>query len=218
MRPIGWVEFKEKYDKKSESAKNEPMQLKALFGWYEMEFQRIIYRRFKYLYSTRWSDHTNPQAFKTQLESLSGEERQHVIDDEERIKKEGEQYPNIGVIIPDHRIRRIQHLLSDLVELLDEVSTMKFNRPVRRCGMEIDNSVLARGNPLGLQVGGRVPCDCHFPDCNPKRQDFEHRQLAVPQGRMGRSKSWQVLQPARQPTTRADNFTLSRHTTEKQTV
>jgi hypothetical protein len=47
-------------------------------------------------------------------------------------------------VVPDH------HLPSDLVELLDEVLMLKFQRPVRRCTMQAENRIVANGNPLGL--------------------------------------------------------------------
>lgn len=174
MRTIGWVEFQRNYAMKEPGSDNsDSLELKKIFGPYEIEFQRIIYRRFKHLYSTRWKAHDNPQEPKRQEESPIDEELiKERIEEENLIQKEREANPDAGMIIPDHRIRRLQHLLRDLVELLDEVSTMKFHRPIRRCGM------LAGDKMLACDVEVRVPCDCRSADCNPNQQDFEHRQLA----------------------------------------
>jgi hypothetical protein len=37
------------------------------------------------------------------------------------------------VMVPDQRMRRMQHLLAELVELIDKVSGMNFNRKAFRC-------------------------------------------------------------------------------------
>jgi hypothetical protein len=205
MRTIGWVEFQQNYVMKGSGPKNnDSMELKKLFGPYEDEFQRIIYRRFKHLYSTMWKDEDNPQ----DLERLQGspideEILERLIGEEDLIKHEQQADPNIGMVIPDHRVRRLQHLLSDLVELLDEVSTMQFNRPVRRCKMLANNG------------GVRVPCDCHSVDCNPKQVDFEHRQLTVSRGWKRRSRKVNLFHRARQTPVRPGNSDFRRKTTEK---
>jgi hypothetical protein len=49
-----WVEFQENYP--ARSSKN----LKSIFEKYEDELQRIVYRRVKYLYSTKWKGRDNP--------------------------------------------------------------------------------------------------------------------------------------------------------------
>jgi len=217
MRTIGWVEFQQKYARKGSGRESSDLStLKELFGPYEVEFQRIIYRRFKHLYSTRWKDHDNPQTFKRLQESLADEEiLKGLMDEDDCIKNEQQADPNIGIVIPDHRVRRIQHLLSDLVELLDEVSTMKFNRPVRRCKMLIDNKVMASGNTLGLEVRGRAPCDCHSVDCNPKQEDFKHRQLTVSRGWKGRSRRGNLFQPATQTPAQLDESNFRRKITDE---
>jgi hypothetical protein len=180
MRTIGWVEFRTKYAKAPASKDDTDVSpgLKDLFKWYEDDFQRIVYRRFKRLYSTKWAGEENPQDFAKMRESLTDAGRIALEKEEDDIRTEQSQDPNIGIIVPDHRIRRIQHLLSDLVELLDQVSTLKFQRPVRRCGMQTENHDVTSGNPLGLELGRRIPCDCHYVACNPDKGDFEHRQLA----------------------------------------
>ncbi|KAJ4992106.1 hypothetical protein SVAN01_02427 [Stagonosporopsis vannaccii] len=171
LRTIGWIEFQKKYDK----------GLSELFQEYEDDLQRIIYRRFKRLYSDKWDPQANPQAFEIMKENAGDdvETRNKYIQEEDRIKEQQKRYPNISVIVPDHRVRRLQHLLSDLVELLDTVSTMKLNRPVRRCLMPAEHNVSPHNNPLGLEMGGCVPCDCSSLSCNPKQEDFKHRQLPM---------------------------------------
>jgi hypothetical protein len=107
-----------------------------------------------------------------------GDEKIKKLEKEEAsIKSEREEYPNISVIVPDHRVRRLQHLLSDLVEVLDAFTAMKLNRPVRRCKMLVENNVFPSSNPLGLVTKDRIPCDCSYFDCNPDQEDFPHRQL-----------------------------------------
>ncbi|KAK5088082.1 hypothetical protein LTS08_004858 [Lithohypha guttulata] len=173
MRAIGYVEFQQNYEiKEPGSSKGDSLELKKIFGYYETEFQRVIYRRFKHLYSTRWKGQENPQGIEKQQESPVDEEVINRLIEEERLIKEEQEINGTRMMIPDHRIRRLQHLLSDLVELLDEVSKMKFNRPSRRCEMLVGN------NMLGREVEARIPCDCHSVKCNPEQQDFEHRQLA----------------------------------------
>lgn len=168
MQTIGWNDFQKAYASES-TGDSELPNLKETFEWYENEFQRVVYRRFKQLYTTKWTNDTNPQ----QPEHISGIEVDKITNDrfleeEKVIEKERKGNPNARLVIPDHRIRRLQHLLSDLVIALDEVSRMKFNRPVRRCEM------------VGLDSTDRIPCDCNAVKCNPKQQDFEHRQLQDP--------------------------------------
>ncbi|KAK3385236.1 hypothetical protein B0H63DRAFT_510110 [Podospora didyma] len=72
-------------DGKGEDSK----ELKKVFGWYEEEFQQIIYRRFKYLYLTEWEGHENPQGYEKMKASLGkdDEEARKKLDKEEgRIK------------------------------------------------------------------------------------------------------------------------------------
>jgi hypothetical protein len=167
MRTIGWVEFQKKYYKASGSEDDSELpSLGDVFERYEHHFQRIVYRRFKRLYATKYSGHDNPQAFADEEE-------------EEEIKKEQCDEPRIGtgVVVPDHRVRRLQHLLSDLVELLDQVSTLELHRPVRRCKMWTENNTVSSRNPLKLQTEERIPCDCSKLRCNPNQTDFRWRQL-----------------------------------------
>jgi hypothetical protein len=153
MRAIGWVEFQKKYN-------DGPTPLKYIFEKYENHFQGIIYRRFKRLYSTKWADQQNPQGYNREEEDLITEER--------------EKDPNIGIVVPDHRIRRLQHLLRDLVDLLDEVSMLDFQRPVRRCTMLAENYVVSEENPLGLVTKKMIPCDCTHRDCVSSRTSKTH--------------------------------------------
>ncbi|KAK4182878.1 hypothetical protein QBC35DRAFT_545578 [Podospora australis] len=95
--------------------------------------------------------------------------------EDRKIKQEGDHSPAVVVVIPDHRARRLQHLLSDLVVLLDEVSGMKFNRPMRRCEMVVTKQVLASGTSDTYMY--RIPCDCFDEHCNWKQKDFQRRQL-----------------------------------------
>lgn len=67
----------------------------------------------------------------------------------------------------------------DLVEALDAFTTMKLHRPVRKCTMRAESRIpLGQSNPLDLTTGDRVPCDCSSLECNPKQEDFPHRQLS----------------------------------------
>jgi len=160
MKPIDRVDFQKKYAPRGPDNPESP-ELSEIFGLYETEFQRIIYRRFKHLYSTRWTMQVNPQ--ELELETPSRGDRATIdgyLEEERVIEKEFRDKPNARLVIPDHRIRRLQHLLSDLVVLLDEASRMKFNRPTRRHG-----------------ASDSVPCDCHSIHCNPEQKDFQHRQL-----------------------------------------
>lgn len=191
LRTIGWVEFQKKYAPVSEPGNADSPELYKLFEWYEDEFQRIVYRRFKSLYTDKWPTRTNPQAFETLRKKLvdasdDGEKMRKLEKEEESIRSEREEYPNISVIVPDHRVRRLQHLLSDLVEVLDSFTAMKLNRPVRRCKMLVENSVFTSNNPLGLVTQDCIPCDCSYLSCNPDQEDFPHRQL--PATKKGKSR------------------------------
>jgi hypothetical protein len=212
LRTMLWTEFQKHYAIKEPGAeKDDSMELKKVFEWYEDEFQRIIYRRFKYLYSTVWKDHDNPQGYKKKKQSLDDEEARKKLDSEEdQIKQEKQEDPAIEVVVPDHRARRLQHLLSDLVTLLDEESSMKFNRPVRRCNMVVDKRVLARGTSETYTY--RIPCDCHSTKCNPKQEDFVHRDLPISKTK-GLSKRGTFSFPQSQ-TLEADESNLSRKTTK----
>ncbi|KAJ8110511.1 hypothetical protein OPT61_g6667 [Boeremia exigua] len=179
LETIGWLEFQKKHTPDSEPGAAKSAVYKV-FEWYEDEFQRIVYRRYKYLYANKWPTRTNPQSYEKVLESLeTEEEREKLKKEEELIRGEQLKYPHISVIVPDHRVRRLQHLLSDLVEVLDAFTTMKLNRPVRRCKMEAECDVSPSNNPLELVVENRIPCDCSSLECNPSQLDFEHRQLPV---------------------------------------
>lgn len=163
MQTIPWIDFQKMYAPKEDGSQSE---LKKTFDWYETEFQRVVYRRFKHLYSTKWTNDVNPQqAVQGEVDVIGRTTNEEFLEEERLITKEAKGNPNARLVIPDHRIRRLQHLLSDLVITLDEVSRMKFNRPIRRCGM------------LATDSSDRVPCDCRDIECNPKQQDFEHRQL-----------------------------------------
>jgi hypothetical protein len=187
LRTIGWVEFQKKYAPVSKPGNADSPELYKLFEWYEDEFQRIIYRRFRFLYTNEWPTKKNPQAFETLRKKLEDEDDEEKIKklekEEESIKSEREEYPNISVIVPDHRVRRLQHLLSDLVEVLDAFTAMKLNRPVRRCEMLVENNVFPSSNPLGLVTKDRIPCDCSQLDCNPDQEDFLDRQLPAKKGK-----------------------------------
>lgn len=181
MRTIGWVEFQRNYEtnkSRSSDDKTKSLELKKIFRWYEIEFQRVIFRRFQHLYSTKWKAQDNPQKVEN-LQDIFAEEDilQKLVEEDQLVQNERELNPNAGVMIPDHRIRRLQHLLSDLVELLDKVSAMKFNRPIRRCSMLVRNNTPSKGNFLDREVDVRIDCDCRSLDCNPPQKDFEHRQL-----------------------------------------
>lgn len=167
MRSIGWVEFQEKYPKKDPRDKDSKgVNLRETFGKYESQIQRIIYRRFKSLYATKWTTDENPQGYDKLVAASKDEEYiEKLKHEEELIERDHEINPDYPVVVPDHRIRRLQHLLSSLIELLDEVSTMRFKRPVDRCAMQL------RDSPE------RVPCDCNSPACNPEKQNFAHRRL-----------------------------------------
>lgn len=219
LRIIGWVEFQKKYAPASESELADSPELHKLFEWYEHEFERIVYRRFRSLYTNNWPERTNPQAYETLRASIDSEELQNKLEretlketlddekerrelekkglrenlkyekkrnklqqEEESIRKEQQQYPQFSVIVPDHRVRRLQHLLMDLVEVLDTFTTMKLNRPVRRCTMLAENRVSPeKGNPLRLVTDLLIPCDCSSFECNPKQEDFLDRQLPAKQ-------------------------------------
>jgi hypothetical protein len=213
LRTMQWREFKRNYAIKEPGAgKSESLELKRVFEWYEDELQRVIFRRFKYLYSAttettfagkaesegkpKWKPQDNPQSVEASLGhfkrkrdrgELTDKEYEEACEkvrqEEKEIAKELQEDPTgpAVVVIPDHRVRRLQHLLSDLVKLLDEVSDMKFNRPVRRCRMEVDRRVLSSKTANDWTAKGvsplRIPCDCHHTMCNTKPVDFDHRDL-----------------------------------------
>lgn len=194
LRTLGWIEFHKRFAEDSKSKDGESVLLKKAMWWYEREFQRIIFRRFMHLYSTKpgWNPQDNPQSLEKMQEGLlpsrttgiaanhtNPKEMERVTKEYEQIKKEQLIDPQCGIVVPDHRVRRLQHLLCDLVGLLGQVSTMDFNRPVRRCGMLIDRQVVASGNPLGLVTGPRVPCDCFDINCNPGQEDFLERYFTL---------------------------------------
>jgi hypothetical protein len=216
LRTMQWIEFQRNYavkepGTKEPGTKKDSMELKKLFEKYEIEFQRIIYRRFKYLYSTEWKLHKNPQGLEKMKESLKDDEeaRKRLDDEEVQIKNEKQEDPNIVVVIPDHRVRRLQHLLIDLIKLLDEESNMKFNRPVRRCKMVVDKRVLAHGTSEAFNY--RILCDCHFEDCNPKKVDFDHRDLS--EKVLPKEETFSYPQPQ---TLEPDESNLRRKATEKE--
>jgi hypothetical protein len=196
LRTMGWVEFQQNYDiKESKTKDDKSKELKKIFDWYEVEFQRIIFRRFKYLYSTTpgWRPEENPQSSKrtTEESHIGDHEAMNKIDEEVKIGRERQRDPNnIVVVVPDHRVRRLQHLLSDLVSVLDEVSSMKFNLPKRTCDMMVKKDALAFGTTDRSEY--RVPCDCSLPECNPEKKDFTHRALTS--GRRGLSRTGTSLQ------------------------
>jgi hypothetical protein len=173
LRIISWIEFQKKYEQASEAGDKKSPQLCNLFEWYEDEFQRIIYRRFRSLYEHKWSGVDNRPDFEKKLNEGSGNNLQA---EKEMIEAEQLKYPNI-IIVPDHRVRRLQHLLSDLVVVLDSFTTMKLNRPVRRCNMSVEYNISASKNPLGLVTSHRVRCDCSDRKCNPENEDFDHRNF-----------------------------------------
>lgn len=74
LRVIGWTEFQRKYKPAFESKHGDSPRLHKLFEWYEDEFQRIIYRRFRSLYSSKWSTEPNPQAYKTKRDYIVNQE------------------------------------------------------------------------------------------------------------------------------------------------
>ncbi|KAK1835031.1 hypothetical protein QBC39DRAFT_276138, partial [Podospora conica] len=179
LRAMQWREFKDNYALKDPgNDKDSSMELSKVFGWYEEQLQQIIYRRFKYLYSAE------TEALPTWKHY--DEACKIIQEDEKQIMRERDEDPAKAtlVVVTDHRIRRIQHLLVDLVKLLDEVSNMKFNRPVRRCRMEVDRRAIGHKTAVvyGATVPGqttfRIPCDCNdYDGCNKDRVDFEHRAL-----------------------------------------
>lgn len=188
LRTMRWVEFQKDYA--------EGKGLEKVFKHYENEFQSIIYRRFKYLYSTNegWKRQGNPQDRREEEEK-------------EIVKERADDPTNIVVVIPDHRARRLQHLLSDLVGLLDEESGMRFNRPVRRCGMVVSRKALAYGSADIFEKDPertdhyRIPCDCQDPDsgCNKTLKDFKHRQLKDTSGKGFARRETSYWEPRNQP-------------------
>ncbi|KAK4169879.1 hypothetical protein QBC43DRAFT_352113 [Cladorrhinum sp. PSN259] len=187
LQTMGWLDFRRNYPvKKAEDKESKSMELQKIFFRYEKGFQRIVYRRFKYLYQTKWLNSANPQGPERMKEGLLQEvysKRLDIDEEEKQIEAERQGNPDIVVVIPDHRVRRLQHLLSDLVRLLDEESRMKFNRPVRRCKMVVDKRVLAPNTSKEFEY--KIPCDCYDRKlCNPEQKDFEHRDLTIKSGLM----------------------------------
>jgi hypothetical protein len=162
LRPVSWTEFRKNYASKNSGNPESPEWFR-LFSRSGTHMDRIIYRRFKSLYTERWLPDDNPQKLWKEEEELIQEE-QNIC-------------PGITVVIPDHRVRRLQHLLSDLVKVLDSFTAMKLNRPVKRCEMSVKHRVDPKNNPLGLVNKKRIPCDCNDIDCNPSQEDFPHRKL-----------------------------------------
>jgi hypothetical protein len=218
LRVIGWTEFQKKYKPASGVKSGDSPGLHKIFEWYEDDLQRIIYRRFRSLYTNKWPTEPNPQAYKTKRayiinledykktelerkrlqearghddvkrvdrmtlqESIECEQKLRRIDEEEEsIATEQQQYPQVNVIVPDHRVRRLQHLLMDLVKALDAFTGVKLKRPQRKCTMRTENRVpFGPSNPLDLVYGYRIPCDCSSLDCNPKQEDFPDRQFST---------------------------------------
>lgn len=207
LRTMGWVEFQKNYAAKATADKaDKSKELKKVFGWYEDELQSIIYHRFRYLYSTTWEGSDNPQGYEKMRDIITSEKELEVLEKYERdVQKEKQRNPGIITVIPDHRIRRIQHLLVDLTILLDKESGMEFNRPVRRCHMDVGEAVLSHDTVLlahkdratALDEGTavlayktpvqpqetrepfryRILCDCASAECNPSKEDFKHRDL-----------------------------------------
>ncbi|KAJ2899203.1 hypothetical protein MKZ38_003346 [Zalerion maritima] len=144
LRPMKWVEFRESHAPDTEK------RLKTTFDWYIAEFQRVIYRRFSVLYATKHKDQANPT-----VKDPPGEWEKR---ENEKMEKELEGRPVWETCVPDQRIRRLQHLLMDLVELLDDMAHMQFNRPTRR-------------RPKADE------CDCVGKICNKTGDDFPWRRL-----------------------------------------
>lgn len=186
LRTIGWIEFRDRYAAGSTSNEGGPQWLKESFRWYDHDFQRIVFRRFLHLYSTKWLGSENPQnPEKMQANHTSEVEIKRIIDELKQVEEEQLLDPHCGIVIPDHRLRRLQHLLCDLVGLLDQVSNMEFNRPIRRCGMLQSPPRVAEDNPLGLLTKERVPCDCFNIECNPGQEDFDHRHFRLTKEQQG---------------------------------
>lgn len=177
LRIIGWVAFQKKLARTSGPGSVDSSDLSKVFEWYGDELQRIIYRRFKSLYKGTWSAHHNPQDFHLLTMDADEDTIKKWEKEESMIRDEQQQYPGVSVIVPDHRLRRLQHLLSDLVEVLDAFTAMNLNRPVRRCRMWVGHQAFLPSNPLNLVTAGRIPCDCNSLDCNPKQVNFAHRSL-----------------------------------------
>ena len=86
LRVIGWTEFQKKYESTSE-LRGSP-NLHNLFSWYEDEFQRIVYRRFRSLYTNKWPTHTNPQAYETMKKNIENQEEGQKTELEREILRE----------------------------------------------------------------------------------------------------------------------------------
>jgi hypothetical protein len=157
LQAVGWLEFCEKYDSP---------ELRDIFDEYENDYERIIHRR------------------SAQLGRKPPHKMEHFDDGDQDLISEKDQYPNISAFPPDHRVRRLQHLLIDLVVLLDKFTATRLNRPVRKCDMTLKRTVYSSHNPLSLETGFRIPCDCSdTKKCNKDAVDFEHRQLPRKNGK-----------------------------------
>jgi hypothetical protein len=159
--PMTWVQFQEHYEdvKSGAEAKSNTSEgendswqkrklksLKDIFYGYEEDFERIVYRRYKHLYCIHAEDgHRNPLAYSRRQEisilsettDLGYMKLKEMGDDaiRERVKEVYEENPET-VVIPDQRVRRLQHLLVDLVGLLDKmgnVERVKFEGKYKKC-------------------------------------------------------------------------------------
>jgi hypothetical protein len=176
LQAVGWLEFCKKYDStsgsdsasgsNSASGSEGSPALRDIFDEYEADYERIIHRRYAQL------GRKTPR----NIEDFNKEEK--------KLRWEKELYPNINPFPPDHRVRRLQHLLIDLVVLLDKFTATRLNRPVRKCDMTLKRTVYSSHNPLSLETGFRIPCDCSdTKKCNKDAVDFEHRQLPRKNGK-----------------------------------
>lgn len=73
------------------------------------------------------------------------------------------------IMVPDHRLRRLQHLFADMAELADDLSFTKLRRPVRRWtptflryGQCQDRDLEVRKLDLDDEW---IDCDCWWPKC-----------------------------------------------------
>ena len=146
LQVLGWTGFLKDYE-------GGP-KLREIFAPYEEEFQRIVYRRFKRAYPGA-EDRCPAQANPAFDRELASSEREWALDGKP--------------IVPDHRIRRLQHLLADVVDLADELSFTRLRRPVRRW----DPSIVGEGD------GQWVACDCWWAKCRPEVGSFWWRPKDV---------------------------------------
>lgn len=68
LRTLSWVEFQKLYG-------SEESGLREIFESYETHFHRIVYRRFKHLYSTKWEGQRNPHPKNQSEEELIKKEQ-----------------------------------------------------------------------------------------------------------------------------------------------